>query len=475
MVKNLVFRLTVQKLLVLLCICHYFGTSIAQNTEDFTGQQIDGYRGIWFELNQKYPYGDKYSGGLGTYTAKHIPLAIYAPEVKKTFFVYGGTTDIDEKYLLCMIGYFDHEKEVVGKPWVVYDKKGVNDPHDNPSLSLDPEGYIWVFVSGRGRSRPGFIFKSALPYDISSFRQVHESEMTYPQPWYIPGKGFVYLFTKYSGVRELYFRTSKDGENWTEDMKLSGIKEEGTERSGHYQVSNRFENKVSTFFNRHPDGNVDQRTDLYYLQTEDFGKTWTNIQGEPMEIPLEQVENTARVFDYQSLQRNVYIKDLKFDSRGNPICLYVTSGGHEPGPENDPREWIICQWTGKAWRQTVIAHSDHNYDMGSLIINKNRWYLVAPTTDGPQKYGTGGEIDIWHSRNQGKKWKLLKAVTRSSELNHAYVRSAIDGIAPFQFFWADGNPDIFSSSHLYFGDLEGNIWQLPYSMTQEEEKPQKIN
>ena len=48
----------------------------------------DGYRGIWY-FNQlthnEYVY--KYSGGLGTYCAKHKPFAVYAPEVQKTFFL----------------------------------------------------------------------------------------------------------------------------------------------------------------------------------------------------------------------------------------------------------------------------------------------------------------------------------------------------------------------------------------------------
>ena len=92
-----------------------------------------------------------------------------------------------------MIGYFDHKKSVVGKPIVVYDKRNVDDPHDNPSLSIDDKGYLWVFVSGRGRSRPGFIYRSKSPYDISSFDLVQESEMTYPQPWFIPGLGFMYF------------------------------------------------------------------------------------------------------------------------------------------------------------------------------------------------------------------------------------------------------------------------------------------
>ena len=65
----------------------------------------------------------------------------------------------------------------------------------------------------------------------------------------------------------MYFRTSVDGLTWTSDRKLAGIKEAGKDKSGHYQVSNRYGEKVSTFFNRHPDGNVDKRTDLYYIQT----------------------------------------------------------------------------------------------------------------------------------------------------------------------------------------------------------------
>jgi hypothetical protein len=125
--------------------------------------KFDGYRGIWFELNQKYEYGDKYSGALGTYTAKHVPLAIYSPGADKTFFVYGGTTSENERHLLCMIGEFDHKTAMVSKPTVVYDKLGVNDPHDNPSIMIDDEGFILVFVSGRGQRRPGFKFKSLKP------------------------------------------------------------------------------------------------------------------------------------------------------------------------------------------------------------------------------------------------------------------------------------------------------------------------
>ena len=214
------------KILALILMNFCVGNSIGQS---LTNTKINGYRGIWFQLNQKYEYGDKYSGALGTYTAKHVPLAIYAPEVDKTFFVYGGTPSEDQRYLLCMIGEFDHKTEMVSKPTVVYDKNAVDDPHDNPSILIDNAGYIWVFISGRGTTRPGYKYKSKMPYSIKEFVQITEEEMTYPQPRYTDF-GFFHFFTKYTGVRQLYFETSKDGITWTDDKLLAAIPEKEGEK-----------------------------------------------------------------------------------------------------------------------------------------------------------------------------------------------------------------------------------------------------
>src|SRR5690606_11258089 len=112
------------------------------------------------------------------------------------------------------------------------------------------------FVSGRGRRRPGHVYRSRLPYDITSFEHVAENEFTYPQPWWVDDHGFVLLFTKYTQGRELYWRTSDpEGRHWAEDRKLVGM-------GGHYQVCNERQGRVITAFNMHPDGNVDRRTNL---------------------------------------------------------------------------------------------------------------------------------------------------------------------------------------------------------------------
>lgn len=440
--------------------------------ESLNNQRIDGYRGIWFTLGQFSEYGDKYSGGLGTYTAKHIPLAYYSPEADKTFFVYGGTTAADQKHLLCMISYYDHQTGMVPKPVVVHDKMEVIDPHDDPSLWIDEKGYIWVFVSGRGTRRMGFKYRSVEPYKIDKFEQITEEEMTYPQPKYIPGKGFLHLFTKYSGIRELYFETSEDGYEWTEDQKIAGIVEDGATRAGHYQVSNQTGNKISTFFNRHPDGNVDQRTDLYYLETTDMGKSWQDIEGKKMDIPLTKVSSSARGIDYAAQGNNVYLKDLNFDQQGNPVCLYVTSGGHQPGPDNQPYEWRVTFWNGETWQTAVITTSDHNYDMGSLYIEDKTWRVLGPTGIGPQKWQAGGEMELWESKDQGKNWKKKREITINSKFNHTYARRPVNASQDFYAFWADGDPTEFSISRLYFVDKKGKkVFQLPYEMNQDLMKP----
>ncbi len=453
-------------------ILFLFIAPVAAAQQNLNNQRVDGYQGIWFTLGQfDSTYGDKYSGGLGTYTAKHRPLAVYSKEADKTFFVYGGTTDPGEKHLLCMISYYDHKTGQVPKPVVVYDKMGVDDPHDNPSLMIDNEGYLWVFVSGRGRRRPGFKYKSTTPLSIESFEKITEEEMTYPQPHYHEGSGYFNFFTKYTGVRELYFETSPDGHSWKEDVKLAGIIEQGATKSGHYQVSGQWGNLLCTFFSRHPDGNVDKRTDLYYVQTKDHGMTWTTVQGEELSLPLTEVASKARIIDYASWGNNVYLKDLNFDKDGNPVCLYLTSKGHAPGPDHGPREWKITRFDGNTWKTSTLFQSDHNYDMGSLYIDGLHWQVIAPSIAGPQPYYAGGEMTVRESRDGGVTWNQERQLTKNSTMNHNYARRPLYAADPFYCFWADGDPATFSKSYLYFSDKSGNVYQLPYEMSTETAKP----
>ena len=131
--------------------------------------KADGYRGIWYScgaLDSEYRY--KYSGGLGTYCAKHRPFAIYHNDARKTFFCYGGTSKDSLTRLVHMVSYYDHEKCIVPRPTVLLDKQ-TGDAHDNPVISMDQEGHIWVFSTAHGRERPASVHRSLRSCDTVSY------------------------------------------------------------------------------------------------------------------------------------------------------------------------------------------------------------------------------------------------------------------------------------------------------------------
>ena len=449
---------------IIIILVNLIWTGMANSQQN----KANGYKGIWFTLGQLTEYGDKYSGGLGTYTANHIPVAIYAPEVKKTFFVYGGTTSKEERHLQIMISYFDHQKKVVPKPVIVLDKMGVDDPHDNASVSIDEKGYIWVFVSGRNTRRPGLIFKSDQPYSIESFIRIREGEITYPQPWWMGNNGFILLFTKYTNGRELHWSTSLDGKTWSPDQKLAGM-------GGHYQLSNIHGNKLVTVFNYHPGGDVNKRTNVYMIQSEDFGKSWKTIDGKTVGTPVTETHSAALVKDYEAEGKLVYLNDLNFDSSGNPVVLAVISRDHKPGPQGDPREWTVIHRKNGQWFFNKVCESTHNYDMGSLYIENDVWTIIGPTETGPQKWGTGGEMALWQSSDEGITWKKIRDITHNSSLNHSYARRPVQANKDFFAFWADGDADKISASRLYFTNEKGDkVWMLPYDMKNDFEKPFQV-
>ena len=453
--------------IVSLAACMSFAFPIqAETSGAFTAYpKADGFRGIWFDLGQKSEFGSKYSGGLGTYTANHVPMAHYLEAVNRTYFTWGGAPTAEERRLVILVSYFDHTTGMAARPVVVMDKAPVDDPHDNGSMSIDEQGHIWIFVSGRGTLRPGRIYRSKVPYEIDDWINLGDSEFTYPQPWWFKGKGFLHTYTRYSRGRELYFRTSRDGRTWDAEKKLAGLE-------GHYQTSEQVGDRVITAFNRHPKRNVDQRTDLYYMETANMGETWTTADGTVLATPVTDVASPARIRDYSGNadptdNALVYIHDVTADADGRPVILYLTAKHHQPGPKGEPRTWKVAHWLGAEWRFHKVTTSTHNYDTGSLYIEKNgTWKIIGPTGTGPQRWGAGGEIEVWTSANQGATWAKQRAVTADSPRNHSYARRPRNAHPEFFSYWADGNADTFSESHLHFTNQDGSkLWSLPYTMT----------
>jgi hypothetical protein len=488
--KQNIFRYIILSIILTFIHISVFSQSITDNAVNpdakyaesiLLNQPLSGFNGIWY-ANQ--PSGDeyvyKYSGGLGTYTANHNPMAIYSPEMNRTFFCYGA---VDEKgSLIHAISYFDHKSKKIARPVGVINKN-TTDAHDNPVISLDSEGYIWLFSTSHGTSRPSYIHRSEKPYDISRFEPLNPSKLengqrvpldnfSYMQVYYQTGKGFMALFTHYvdkelkygsKSVRVIAWMTSPDGINWSEWKDIALIEE------GHYQTSFFRNGKVGTSFNYHPnmkdEPGLNYRTNLYYIQNNAFSNEWQTVDGKQIELPLDKIDNPALVAEYASKGLNVYINDVAFDNDGDPAILFITSKGYQAGPVSGPQNWNIAHWNGTDWNISYVTSSDNNYDMGSLYIEEDgTWRIIGPTEPGPQLYNTGGEIAMWESKDDGKTWNMKKQLTRNSQYNHSYARKPLDPDPGFYSLWADGDGRKPSKSKLYFATREGTVYCLPEVM-----------
>jgi hypothetical protein len=439
----------------------------------------DGYRGIWY-MNQPQPdrYKYKYSGGFATYPQQHVPIAIYAPAVNKTFFCYGGKTG-DENRISNMVSYYDHATGAVPRPTIVL-SRDTNDTHYNPTLTIDGQGYLYVLcnshgagggdASGKGLSK-SYIFRSANPYSIDAFEKVYEGNFSYSQAWAVEGKGILWLHTRYDGNhRRLFFSTSEDGTRWADPTPLARM------ASGSYQISWAQGGRVATALDHHPEqGGLNARTNIYYLETSDVGRTWTTAAGQKIDLPLSQTTNTARIRDFEKEGLLLYLKDLNFDADGRPVILFLTSKSYKSGPAAGPRQWQTARWTGAEWLFRDCFTSDHNYDHGSLYIEpEGTWRIIAPTEPGPQPDSTGGQIAVHISRDQGKTWEKGATFPLDNGRNQTYVRRPWHAQDDFYGFWADGNALEPSESDLYFCTKAGKVYRLPRKMDGQAARPQLV-
>ncbi|MCK4626725.1 MAG: BNR-4 repeat-containing protein, partial [Phycisphaerae bacterium] len=376
---------------------------------------------------------------------------------------------------------------MVPRPTILLDKK-TGDAHDNPVISVDEKGHIWIFSTSHGTwtRRPSYIHRSRKPYDIDEFelikatwikdsKEVPITNFSYMQPWCVPGNGFAAFFTRYDApaTRTIFFMSSPDGIKWSKWIRLAAIQE------GHYQISAAAGKKAGTAFNFHPEGKegpgLNWRTNLYYAETTDSGKTWQAADGKKLTLPLTKVKNPALACDFQAEGLNVYLKDIRFDKKARPVILFMTSRGYECGPKNGPRTWTTARWTGKNWTIRPAMTSDNNYDTGSLYIEDDgTWRIIGPTETGPQPYNPGGEMAVWISKDLGKTWKKVKQITKGSERNHSYARRPVNAHPDFYALWADGHGRKPSESALYFCDKKGNVKMLPQKMKEDFVKPETV-
>lgn len=89
-----------------------------------------------------------------------------------------------------MVSYYDHHTGTVPRPVILVNKK-TDDAHDNPVMSIDGKGHLWIFSNSHGTTRPSFIWKSREPYSIDTFDLVETTNFSYGHIFFLPDEGFL--------------------------------------------------------------------------------------------------------------------------------------------------------------------------------------------------------------------------------------------------------------------------------------------
>ncbi len=397
------------------------------------------------------------------------PWAVYVPDVQKTFFVYVGAALQDnapdaKPRPAILAAFYDHQSGTVARPVIVC-QNPQTDGCPEAALTLDEQGYLHVFVSNgpKGRSH---IYRSHAPHAIDGFEDIFQASFINPQPWHLPKHGFLLVHLQpREGKNLLCFSTSPDGRAWSEPKVLADL------APGYRMVSGRYNEKVGVAFAY--DEQPGEPTDLFYLETRNFGSTWQTTSGAAVDLPLGKPDGPALIRDYRSTRRIVYPKDLNFDRMGNPTVVYMAAPGPRSRVRQKRRVWYTARWF-RDWEITGLITSDHNLDAGCLHITQEyQFRLIAPTHPGPQPDTAGGDILMWISDDQGRSWGRY-LLTADKQFNHQDARRPLDTSDDLYAFWVSGDMEKGGHGRIFFCNKRGAVFGLPEIMDGPTTRPVEV-
>lgn len=277
----------------------------------------------WYELPQYYNGLPKYSGVLGTYTAKHSPVAVSCSLGKWATYSENDDGDLS-------IYSLDLNS---GRKYLVHTVFGFDDPHQNAAIQCGG-GKLWITVSSRGDKRLGYQYNSI---DGKVWSLYGTGFRAYPQLHWV-NNGLVTIYSSYEH--------QTDGSIIRRPMTSCGDYPLTSDGIGHYMLSYYDGTYIHMVYNDlWPDGTygaADNRIHLKYMKSTD-GCNWTS--------PVNWYDG----------DEFIYLKDFA-SINGVPTVLVVKSDSVDPNYGN--RE----VWKMTSNTQTFVRKTNHNYTTGSLMI-----------------------------------------------------------------------------------------------------------
>jgi hypothetical protein len=312
------------------------------------------------------------------------------------------------------------------------------DDHNNPSITVRPDGRLLVFYSTDGRRH--LVYRvSRRPESIRAWRparRVHTNARgrhgyTYPNPvWLADERRPLFLFWR-GGSFEPTFSTSVNGNSWSRARRL--IDGNGQRPYVVYQSNAR--DRIDIAFS---DGNPNElRTSIYYMRYRNRrlrnadGRLIARLREAPVQPSAADV-----VYRGGANAPPAWAYDVGIGDDGRPVVLYATF------PSATDHRYHYARWTGDQWVSHEITPSGptiekvkgDQYYAGGMVLDSRNASVVYLSRRVEGTY----QIERWVTGDGGESWRSTR-LTKGSGGNYRPV--SVQGPSfgrNYDLFWMHG-------------------------------------
>jgi hypothetical protein len=161
--------------------------------------------------------------------------------------------------------------------------------------------------------------------------------------------------------------------------------------------------------------NPEERRNIYLLKTKD-GVNWTNIDNEPLTLPLSPNDSRALVYESDSRGNNIYLKDITYRLGVRILFTEATT--------NDPTQGsrTVKEYWEDEKQIFEVGDTNHNYSSAAYVEYRGNLYIAFNPYDAHPYMG--GSVNFNKVYLGGNSFK-----TSIDDGNYSYVRKVygVDG------------------------------------------------
>jgi len=345
------------------------------------------------------------------------------------------------------------------------------DDHDNPSILIDHDGYIYVFFQKHSTKEGVHMMKSEFPEDIfhwTSDRILYLNDTlkypgwidsyTYCNPVQLSSENNkIYIFWRGIDGKPTFSFSSDGGENWSKGKIMIMPDRNYNFRRPYVKIYSTGKDKIHILFtDGHP--RKEKQNSVYYMCY--YKGAFHKADGTIIKNITDDAVNPREadvIYDAQKSNQKAWVWDVAEDEKGNPVVAYAKF------PNDSIHIYCYAFWNGEKWQNFDLINSgkwfpktlvgeketEPNYS-GGMNIDKESTNTLYLSVNRDSVF----EIEKWSLDVHSKKWQI-ENITKGSKKDNVRpfaIRGAKED-NPLQLFWMQNTQYIGFGLTFLFKDM----------------------